>query len=395
MSHANRFQQLLEVRPLTLIVLSLLLLSFISFPSNTSAHAYSASYTNIKMDTKKTEVVFSIDTLSILELIPKIDKNKDWILNQSEIKQENHHLEELITEGLTLDKGNKEQTPEIEKMEIEEKDHKEFLTIHMSFPAFSPGDTIVFNDGFYFNDTGTNYVNFISASYIDETSEAVLEGKNRTWTMLLTEVQQEQQSGDGQTVQSNPEQAQPVKTSTTSSWFSFLKLGMNHILSGYDHLLFLIALLLRKQTLKQYIGIVTAFTIAHSITLSLSVLDIVNLPSLFVESVIALSIIYVALENIFRKKIQFRWGITFAFGLIHGLGFADLLKEMALPKSQLAVALFSFNIGIEVIQIGIVLLCLPILFYLHKWKDSLKMIQYLSLIIVAAGLYFLINQLFF
>ena len=102
-----------------------------------------------------------------------------------------------------------------------------------------------------------------------------------------------------------------------------------------------------------------------------------------------------ALENILRKKIRFRWGITFAFGLIHGLGFADLLKEMALPKSQLAVALFSFNIGIEVIQIGIVLLCLPILFYLHKWKDSLKMIQYLSWIIVAAGVYFLINQLFF
>ncbi|KMY51931.1 HupE/UreJ family protein [Peribacillus loiseleuriae] len=400
MSHANRFQQLLKVGPLTLIVLSLLLLSFISFPSNTSAHAYSASYTNIKMDTKKTEVVFSIDTLSILELIPQIDKNEDWILNQLEIKQENHHLEELITEGLTLDKGNKEQTPEIEKMEIEKKDHKEFLTIHMSFPAFSPGDTIVFNDGFYFNDTGTNYVNFISASYIDETSEAVLEGKNRTWTMLLTEVQQEQQPGDGQTVQLNPEQKQtepeqPVKITTSSSWFSFFKLGMNHILSGYDHLLFLIALLLRKQTLKQYIGIVTAFTIAHSITLSLSVLDIVNLPSLLVESIIALSIVYVALENIFREKIQFRWGITFAFGLIHGLGFADLLKEMALPKSQLAAALFSFNIGIEVIQIGIVLLCLPILFYLHKWKDSLKMIQYLSWIIVAAGLYFLINQLFF
>ena len=129
-------------------------------------------------------------------------------MNQSEIKKEKHHLEELITEGLTLDKGNKEQTPKIEKMEIEKKDNKEFLTIQMSFPAFSPGDTIVFNDGFYFNDTGTNYVNFISASYLDQTSEAALEGKNRTWTMLLTEVQQEQQSGDGQTGQLESEQEQ-------------------------------------------------------------------------------------------------------------------------------------------------------------------------------------------
>ena len=135
MSHANKVQQLLKVRSLTLMLFTFVFLFFISFPSNTSAHAYSASYTTIKMDTNKTEMIFSIDTLSILELIPDIDKNKNWILESSEIEKEKHHLEELITEGLTLDNGNKEQTPQIENMKIVKKENKEFLSVSMSFSS--------------------------------------------------------------------------------------------------------------------------------------------------------------------------------------------------------------------------------------------------------------------
>ncbi|CAH2713612.1 hypothetical protein BACCIP111895_00748 [Neobacillus rhizosphaerae] len=398
MLYSNKFRQRLNVRPLTLILLSFLLFSIVSFPMNTSAHAYSASYTNITMDNKKTEIVFSIDTLSILELQPKIDKNKNWILEPSEIKKEEHHLEELITEGLTLDKGNTEQTPTIEKMKIVKKENKEFLSITMTFPAFLPGDTFVYNDGFYFNDTGTNYVDLISASYMGQTSEAILEGKSRTWTMLITEVQQEQQSGEEQTVQPNPEQKQteqgsPVKTTTSSSWFSFLKLGMNHILTGYDHLLFLLALLIARQTFKEIAATVTAFTIAHSITLTLTVLGIINLPSSFVEPAIALSICYVALENIFRKKVSYRWAITFLFGLIHGMGFADILKEMNIPKSALAIDLASFNIGIEIIQLAIVILLLPLLSLLYRSKYSRKAIVFVSIIAFLLGGIWLIERL--
>lgn len=273
----------------------------------------------------------------------------------------------------------------------------------MEFPAVHPGETIVFNDGFYFNDSATNYVNLISTSYLGETSEAVLQGKERTWTMLLTEVQQEQQSSADQSVQpdgsgtAKPDAAaKPVETanSGTSSWFSFFKLGMLHILTGYDHLLFLFALLLRKQTFKQYAAIVTSFTIAHSITLSLAVLGVVTLPSRFVESVIAFSICYVALENIFRKQIRHRWSVTFAFGLIHGLGFASILKEMAIPKSHLAVALLNFNLGIEFVQLSIVLLLLPVLAYLFKLKSSRKIVTYGSYAIVTMGAIWLVQRVF-
>ncbi|WP_237389689.1 HupE/UreJ family protein [Bacillus sp. USDA818B3_A] len=393
---ANFFDKNRLFFPLLLACLSILFVG-ISIPSKASAHAYSASYTKITIDGKQTEVVFTLDTLSILELIPDIDANKNYVLEKSEINKNKHHLEELIEEGLTLDKGNEEQTPTIENMKLVKKENKEFLSTYMTFPAFSPGDTINYNDGFYFHDTGTNYVDLITASIYGESSEGILQGKERTWTVLVNEVQQEQ----GQIVQPDTAQDQPgepaekpVEKSTSASWFSFLKLGMLHILTGYDHLLFLLALLLRKQTFKQYLAIVTSFTIAHSITLSLSVLGWVTLPSRFVEAVIAFSICYVAAENIFRKEIRYRWSITFLFGLIHGLGFATILKEMAIPKSHLAVALFNFNLGIEAVQLTIVLVLLPLLAYLFKLKHSRKIVTYGSYAIVALGAIWLFERLF-
>ncbi|MFF2447176.1 HupE/UreJ family protein [Neobacillus sp. NPDC058068] len=403
----NKFRP--KVRPLTLVLLSFWLLAFIFFPSNASAHAYSASYTKITMDKKQTKVVFSLDTLSVLELAPKIDANKNFIIEKSEIKKEEHRIEELITEGLTLDNGNREQTPTVEKIEIVKKETKEFLSVTMIFPAFLPGDTLVFNDGFYFHDTGTNYVNLISSSYLGETSEAVLQGKERTWTMLVTEPQYEQgqeppseqgAAGDAgadqeQGAGAGKEQPNAAAKSGTSSWFSFFKLGTLHILTGYDHLLFLFALLLRKQTFKQYAAIVTSFTIAHSITLSLAVLGLFTLPSRFVEATIAFSICYVALENIFRKEIRHRWSITFLFGLIHGLGFATILREMEIPKSHLAAALINFNLGIECVQLLIVLLLLPLLTMMFKLKNSRKIVTYGSYVIVALGAIWLVERVFF
>ncbi|OIK16325.1 hypothetical protein BIV60_04725 [Bacillus sp. MUM 116] len=380
------------------IFLFVMFISCVFQPFTAEAHAYSASYTKITMDPTKTEVVFSIDTLSIIELIDGIDKNKDWVLQQSEIDQEKHHIEELLTEGIALDKDNKEQTPELEKMKIVKKSNKIFLSVYLKYPGVSPGETISFNDGFYANDPTTNYVNLLSANYQGETSETALQGDNRTWTMLLTEVQQEQQTDSGQTVQDHyQKKTQPAAYAqpTTSTWFSFFKLGMMHILTGYDHLLFLLALLLRKQTFKQYAAIVTSFTIAHSITLTLSVLGLVTLPSRFVEATIAFSICYVAVENIFKKKIRHRWTITFLFGLIHGLGFATLLREMAIPKKDLAVSLINFNLGIEAVQLTIVLLLLPLLTYMFKQKVSGKIVRYGSIIIVVLGAIWLVQRLIF
>ncbi|WP_313771747.1 HupE/UreJ family protein [Neobacillus niacini] len=385
-------------RLLNILAIFFMISSF--FPSLTYAHAYSASYTNIKMDPEKTEFVFSIDTLSIIELIENIDKNKNNELEKSEMKAENHELEELVHHHLTLDLNNRQQEPTLEKMVIEKKEDKIFLTYYLTFPAFSAGDTLSLNDGLYVNDPATNYVNLISFEFAGTTGQAILQGKERTWTILLTEAQEEQPQ-DGQTAQpdesseqENQLEAAPAEETSNSGWFSFFKLGMLHILTGYDHLLFLLALLLRKQTFKQYAAIITSFTIAHSITISLAVLGIITLPSRFVEAVIAFSIVYVALENIFRKEINHRWGLTFLFGLIHGLGFANILKEMNIPKADLAVALVNFNIGIEVVQLALVLLVLPLLTYMFKLKSSGLIIKAGSIIVAALGAFWLIERLF-
>lgn len=147
----------------------------------------------------------------------------------------------------------------------------------------------------------------------------------------------------------------------TSLWravSSFVPLGVRHIWTGYDHVLFLLSLLMVAWTLRSLVKVVTAFTIAHSISLSLAVLDLLSLPPRFVESGVALSIAYVAGENLLRREIALRsrWVVTFGFGLIHGLGFASILKELALPRETLVPALVSFNLGVEIGQLAIVAL---------------------------------------
>lgn len=369
-------------------------LLFVAFPKATFAHAYSSSFTEIRFTDERTEVTFSIDTLSIIELVEGIDENANGVLEESELEEEASHIDELIHSTIVLDKNNQQQEPEIKSIEIEKKEDKEFLTFTFHYPAYFPGDTITYMDGFYVNDADTNYINLISAENRGETSQAVLQGNNREWTILLTEVQQEQGStvGEEQATQPSQETTPHIET-THNGWLSFFKLGMFHILTGYDHLLFLLALLLRKQTFKQYAAIVTSFTIAHSITLSLAVLGLVDLPSRFVEATIAFSICYVAAENIFRKEIRHRWGLTFVFGLIHGLGFANLLKDMNINKSQLASSLVSFNIGIEFVQILIVLLLLPILSYIHKQIYANRIYLYGSIFIIILGGFWLVERI--
>ncbi len=134
----------------------------------------------------------------------------------------------------------------------------------------------------------------------------------------------------------------------------FIISGVEHIAIGFDHIAFLIAVIVLGRSFWQLVKIVTAFTIAHSLTLSLAVLDVVSMPSSIVEPLIALSIVYVALENFFVKDISRRYWITFIFGLIHGFGFASVLKDYGLPENGLVWALASFNVGVEVGQVLIV-----------------------------------------
>jgi hydrogenase/urease accessory protein HupE len=149
---------------------------------------------------------------------------------------------------------------------------------------------------------------------------------------------------------------------------NLLKLGAEHILTGWDHLLFLLALVLVTRSLGEMAKIVTSFTVAHSITLALSGLGVVSLKPELVESVIALSIVYVAVENLVRKDIRRRWLLTFFFGLVHGFGFASALRELGLGAdgSGIAFPLLTFNLGIELAQLALAAVALPLIAWLRR-----------------------------
>jgi HupE / UreJ protein len=160
----------------------------------------------------------------------------------------------------------------------------------------------------------------------------------------------------------------------------FLQLGIEHIFTGYDHIAFLIGLLLLGGTFKELVQIVTAFTAAHSITLALATLSIVNPTPRLIEPLIAASIVYVAAENLWALRrgtrasaLRHRWMLTFAFGLVHGFGFASVLRELHLPRAGIAAALVTFNVGVEVGQVCIVALAVPLFALLRRtrWFEPL------------------------
>jgi hypothetical protein len=186
---------------------------------------------------------------------------------------------------------------------------------------------------------------------------------------------------------------------TQISTSGFLLLGIEHILTGYDHLLFLFALLLVCDGFWAAAKIITGFTVAHSLTLALATFNVVQLPASIVEPLIAASIIYVAVENVFfRSRLRWRYVLTFAFGLIHGLGFAGILRELGLGANGTPVAgpLFSFNLGVELGQLAIAALVLPLFLWVRQKPAFLaRGVPALSLLIAAAGAYWLIERTLF
>lgn len=181
-----------------------------------------------------------------------------------------------------------------------------------------------------------------------------------------------------------------------SSWldnaYDFIKIGVKHILEGADHILFVLSLLLVVVSLREMVRITSAFTVAHSITLVLAGSGVLVVSSRVVEPLIALSIAFVAFTGVFLKgtrfemKVKQKLGTVFFFGLFHGLGFAGLLQEIGTPSDNLLSSLFSFNIGIEIGQLVIVALGLPLILLIRKTQWSVLIIKVFALIIGVIGL---------
>jgi hydrogenase/urease accessory protein HupE len=186
---------------------------------------------------------------------------------------------------------------------------------------------------------------------------------------------------------------------STTGW-EFIKLGVEHIWTGYDHLLFLFALLLVCRSFRSIVGIVSCFTIAHSLTLALATLNIVKLPGSLVEPAIAASIVFVGAENLVRRgeEPRGRWALTFVFGLIHGFGFASVLGDLGVGSGGqgIGMPLFTFNLGVELGQIVIASAVLPIVWQLRKREWFVRRgVPVLSGLVALAGLYWLLERTLF
>jgi hydrogenase/urease accessory protein HupE len=209
-------------------------------------------------------------------------------------------------------------------------------------------------------------------------AERILDGKNNTFEANLAGLS----SSD----------AKP------GSFRQFLVLGVEHILTGYDHVVFLLALLLAGGAFWNTAKIITSFTVAHSITLALAALDVVRIPSSVVEPLIAVSIVYVGVENLLQGDLRWRWLLTFAFGLVHGFGFASVLRELGVGAAGVGVTvpLVSFNLGVELGQVSIMLVVLPLIWRLRSQPFFvLRCVPACSLLVTVVGGYWLVQRTLF
>src|ERR1700712_623696 len=189
------------------------------------------------------------------------------------------------------------------------------------------------------------------------------------------------------------------KMSKSRAALVYLGLGYKHILPlGFDHILFILSLFLLSPKLKPLLWQATAFTIAHSVTLGLAMYHVITPPARIVEPVIALSILYVALENIFSPKLKTsRIGVVFLFGLVHGMGFAGALGQLGLPKNSYLISLIMFNVGVELGQLTVILTAYFVLarYFGDKPYYRKYIVIPLSIMIAMIATYWTIQRLFF
>lgn len=206
-----------------------------------------------------------------------------------------------------------------------------------------------------------------------------------------------------QAILSQDHQSFDYYTGVSQSWTSILKkfipAGISHIFNGPDHILFIVGLLLLGGSIPRLLGIVTAFTIAHSVTLSLAALGAINPSPRLIEPLIALSIVYVGIDNLMVGKTgrDMRASIAFFFGFVHGFGFAAVLREFGLPRGALGWSLFSFNFGVEIGQACIVVTVATALAALRSRNQALsrQVVVVGSALVILAGSYWFIKRVFF
>lgn len=318
-----------------------------------------------------------------LEQALGLDRNQDGELTWGEIKQQQPAISAYALSRLALTQDNADCSFSLQQLQIDEHTDGTYAVLGLK-PSCSlaASTTLKFNYKLLFD--------------IDPTHRGILLDQRvgvGTSSMIFS--------------QDNAQQSiAPQQSKGWSTFVNYVSEGMYHIWIGLDHLLFISLLILPavltvqdqrweqvssfRPALWNLLKVITAFTVAHSITLSLAALELVSLPSRLVESVIALSIIVLALNIFYPIVKQDQWWLAFGFGLLHGFGFASVLTELDMPKSALIQALLGFNVGVELGQLMLVLLLFPLAYVLRASKLYQVPILYGSaaLTLVLASIWF-------
>jgi hypothetical protein len=320
--------------------------------TNAQAHIASNGFLTLAVEGSRIEGSLEL-ALRDAELAVGLDNNRDGRITWGELRSRQHDLELYLTSKLVIGDGTTRCSEEFGAVQVNERVDGNYLW--MPFTAVCGSAlTRLTVDYRLLQDVDPSHRGLLSATAWGTTQTAVLGGRAVARVIILDH------------------------PSTWRAFTEYLDTGVWHIWSGIDHLLFLLSLLLpavlrrrdgqweavalAKPAFLNILKVVTAFTVAHSITLSLAAFDVVRLPSRLTESVIAASIIVAALNNIFPKVVEGRWRIAFAFGLLHGFGFASVLADMGLPQGARVVSLVAFNLGVELGQIAVVLAVMPLAF---------------------------------
>ena len=307
--------------------------------------------------------------ISLLDLnsIPGLDADQNGFLEHDEVLTHRSELEQQILKHFVIRNAGREGTPTVTDFRVLTSGELELKWTHQ-FPRS------------------------LSSVELESTFYRLIDEHHRALCRVDYDSQVEQFLFDSHRTRQRIEIRQD-STGLAERMGRFIQLGTEHIFTGYDHIAFLVGLTLLGGSLGALIRVVSSFTVAHSITLILAALDVVVLPTRFVEAAIALSICYIALENIFARQIKFRWVVAFLFGLVHGFGFSNILREMELPRQGLVTSLLSFNLGVEIGQVMIIVLLFPIILYLSRQRWHNTAVALTSAVILALGGFWFVTRL--
>jgi hypothetical protein len=353
--------------------------------SPASAHKFSDSYLSLQLSGQKISGQWDI-ALRDLDHALGLDSDNDGIITWGELRRLQAPIASYLLARLTLQSDGSPCATHVVGHLVDDHSDGTYEVLRFEADCARPPQILQIGYDFFF-DLDPQHRGLVRLKADGQTHSAVLSPGRKIWRVDRGVV----------------------------SWFrTFLDYGNEgvwHIWTGFDHILFLCALLLPAvliyrngrwvgvtkfgEAFLNVVKIVTAFTLAHSITLSLAVLGFISLPSRLVESAIAVSVIAAALNNL-RPVVQSKlWMVAFGFGLVHGLGFANVLIELGLPTDALAVALVSFNLGVETGQLAIVGAILPLAYLCrHSWLYPRVVLGAGSLCIVAIAFVWLIERAF-